>query len=319
MKISTVVPSYNRGHLISETIEAILAQTRPVDEILVVDDGSTDETVALLKEKFAETITLLERENGGPEAAREQGIRAAGGDWIALCDSDDIWQPTHIEGLLNVHQKFPEARLLFSNFEEFGSTATALDKFSRAPEGFWPGGLNGQTYIDLRENLFPRLLQFNPVFPSATMFTRDLFEEAGGINLTFARMLAADADLTRRCSLVTTFACHTKSTVKIRKDGHNFSSESSRTDLGRISILLTNLEAGGVFAPYEQEIRDAITKSAIDVMNGAFANRDFVSFKEAANHVQSHQLSAWLKFKSWIAGLPGPARSLVFALYRPFT
>jgi len=94
--ISVVVPSYNRAHLIGATIENILAQTYSNFELIVVDDGSTDDTksVAAL---YLDRIVYIKQENKGITGARNTGIRAAKGKWIALQDSDDFWEPNKLE------------------------------------------------------------------------------------------------------------------------------------------------------------------------------------------------------------------------------
>jgi glycosyltransferase involved in cell wall biosynthesis len=95
--VSVVVPTYNRAALLEETLHSIFAQTRPVDEIIVVDDGSTDETASVCARQ-SERVRYLRQENSGlPALARNRGIAEAKGDWIAFCDSDDLWRPDKLE------------------------------------------------------------------------------------------------------------------------------------------------------------------------------------------------------------------------------
>ncbi len=316
MQISVVIPAYNRAHVIGETIDGILAQSRPVDEIIVVDDGSVDNTVDFLKERYGEKVRILQRQNGGVEAARDQGVRAVSHPWVAICDSDDIWFPTHIEQLCALHEKFPDCGLLFSNFEEFGPTAVHADKFASAPEGFWQAAeASDGELIKLGRGKMPLLLSFNPVFTSASMYRSDLYAEIGGNNLAFARKLAADADLTRRFAIATGLAANNRITVQVRKDGNNMSSDSTAVDLGRIEILKQNILDGGVFEPYKADIDDSIIETAIRVMQGAFAYRDMKSFEAAAAHVPLSRMDTALRAKKIIAALPGPLRSAIFAFY----
>ena len=88
--VSVVIPTFNRASVISRALESVLLQTRPPDEILVVDDGSTDDTLERVRAEFP-GVRLIEQENRGVSAARNAGIRAARGTWIALLDSDDEW------------------------------------------------------------------------------------------------------------------------------------------------------------------------------------------------------------------------------------
>ena len=86
---SVIIPAYNAERFVASAIESVLAQTRPVQEIIVVDDGSTDGTAAVVR-AFAE-VTLLEQANRGPSAARNLAIAHANGEYIAPLDADDVW------------------------------------------------------------------------------------------------------------------------------------------------------------------------------------------------------------------------------------
>jgi len=90
MKISVVIPSYNAAHFLARCLKSVFAQTlKPVD-VIVVNDGSTDNTAAVAAELGA---TVVSRVNGGLSAARNSGIKVAAGEWIALLDADDMWAP----------------------------------------------------------------------------------------------------------------------------------------------------------------------------------------------------------------------------------
>jgi len=96
--VSIIMPTYNRGHLLGRAIQSVLAQTYQDFELIIVDDGSTDETEKLVKSFNSEMIRYIRhRENKGPSAARNTGIRSAKGDYIAFQDSDDEWMPEKLE------------------------------------------------------------------------------------------------------------------------------------------------------------------------------------------------------------------------------
>lgn len=95
-KISVVIPAYNSARTIGKTLESVQQQTVPAAEIIVVDDGSQDETAAVVRSGFPQ-VRLVSQPNAGPAAARNHGVRLASGNWIAFLDADDTWLPEKLE------------------------------------------------------------------------------------------------------------------------------------------------------------------------------------------------------------------------------
>ena len=108
-KISAVIPVFNREKTIRRCIDSVLGQTYPVYEIIVVDDGSTDQTLKILKEEYDDCIKLVRQNHKGAQAARNAGIKAACGAYIAFLDSDDEWLPEKLELQVLQVQKNPDA------------------------------------------------------------------------------------------------------------------------------------------------------------------------------------------------------------------
>lgn len=98
-KVSVVIPVYNGARFIRDCVESVLAQTYPAHEIIVVNDGSTDETANILG-RFGERIQVLSQVNQGRSVARNRGIQAATGDYVAFLDADDRYLPRHLEQLV---------------------------------------------------------------------------------------------------------------------------------------------------------------------------------------------------------------------------
>src|SRR5688572_9773107 len=90
--VSVILPTYNRAYSIVETIKSVLAQTYHPVELIIVDDGSTDNTADVIA-GFANDVTYIKQSNGGVASARNTGFRVARGEFIALIDSDDRWKP----------------------------------------------------------------------------------------------------------------------------------------------------------------------------------------------------------------------------------
>ena len=96
MKITAVIPAYNAEKHIARAIESVLAQTRPADEIIVIDDGSADATAEGVR-AYGDKVIFIQQENAGVSVARNTGIEAASGDWIAFLDADDEWLPEKLK------------------------------------------------------------------------------------------------------------------------------------------------------------------------------------------------------------------------------
>ena len=114
MQISAVIPTFNRADSLERALRSIIEQTDPVDEIIVVDDGSTDGSARRMTELFPQ-IRLELQPNRGVGAARNRGIAAARGAWIALLDSDDCWHPDKIAAIRRAHRQHPDYVLYHSD------------------------------------------------------------------------------------------------------------------------------------------------------------------------------------------------------------
>jgi len=131
--VSVIIPSYNCARYVEEAIESVLNQTYNYLEIIVVDDGSTDNTREVLKEYIGNgQIKYVYQENQGPGAARNTGIKCAKGDYIAFLDSDDTLTENSIEKRMNLIIRSPEVGLVFSDYYyekyEFSTEKTDIKK-----------------------------------------------------------------------------------------------------------------------------------------------------------------------------------------------
>jgi len=109
IKFSVVIPLYNKEEEIIDTLSSVLKQSHQADEIIVVDDGSTDKSVEFIKENFQNKITLISQKNSGETVARNSGIREAQNEYIALLDADDLWENKFLEEIALLIKKYPEA------------------------------------------------------------------------------------------------------------------------------------------------------------------------------------------------------------------
>lgn len=121
-RVSVIIPTYNRQELIQETIESVIRQTFSDWELIVVDDGSTDDTRRVLEERYGSRIRYAYQSNQGESAARNHGLSLATAEYVAFLDSDDLWHPNKLQRQLEVIEKSPQAGLIstqayWMNFE----------------------------------------------------------------------------------------------------------------------------------------------------------------------------------------------------------
>ena len=121
--VSVIIPTYNRGYCISESIDSVLAQTFTDYEILVVDDGSTDDTRERLR-AYEDRVRYLWQPHGNAASARNEGLRHARGRYVAWLDSDDTWLPFKLDLQLRVLEQFPDAQIVASDFSAMDESGT---------------------------------------------------------------------------------------------------------------------------------------------------------------------------------------------------
>jgi glycosyltransferase involved in cell wall biosynthesis len=119
MKISALIPTYNRQRYIFRAIDSVLSQIAPVDEVILVDDGSTDGTAEEIEHRFGSRIRVIRQANAGVSSARRRAVLEARGDWIAFLDSDDVWTPDRNLAMLEAIEKAPaDVAWIFGNIQE---------------------------------------------------------------------------------------------------------------------------------------------------------------------------------------------------------
>ena len=135
-KVSVIVPTYNRAELIGLTIESILKQTFADFELIVINDGSTDGTEETIKKYTDPRIKYYRKDNGGESSARNYGLRMAQGEFIAYCDSDDIFCPDHLAALVAALEKDPHFAVAYGDAKVVTAKGSSVSNFAgrKSPE-----------------------------------------------------------------------------------------------------------------------------------------------------------------------------------------
>ena len=241
IKISVVIPVYNRAEWIGETLDRIFNQKHDVFEVVICDDGSTDALAEALQ-PYGAKIKLITITNSGPAIARKTAIDHATGDWVALCDSDDFWHEDHIQNFVSALAAYPATDVYFSNF--WLSDQKDTTKFDEAAGSWFHGLCNEQQseskshYYRCRQPFLGALLEFQACFPSCLVFRKDFYERIGGIKVYISRWRSEDFHLTARMAAQARATVSVKPTVMINKHSGNFSAEHVENLKGEVDILV---------------------------------------------------------------------------------
>ncbi len=181
--VSIIIPTYNRAWVIREAVDSVLGQTYRNFELIVVDDGSTDNTLDIL-ESYGNDITVIQQENQGVSSARNTGVAAAKGEYIAFLDSDDVWQPKKLEVQTAYFVSHPDV-MICQTEEIWVRKGVRVNPKNRHKK---PSGM-----------IFMPSLELCLVSPSAVMMKKSLLENMGGFDTSLPA--CEDYDLWLRISL----------------------------------------------------------------------------------------------------------------------
>lgn len=163
--VTVLIPTYNGARFLREAIDSALGQTWEDLEVLVVDDGSTDETPSLLA-SYGTRIRSIRKPNGGTSSALNVGLRAARGEWIAWLDSDNMWEPTKIERQMEAARTHPAASLIYTDYLRVDEAGRAM---GRAGGPFPPG----------RATRILRILRRMYINSNSTLIRKSVFDQVG--------------------------------------------------------------------------------------------------------------------------------------------
>lgn len=176
--VSVVIPAYNAARTIDATLASIRAQTAEPDEIVVVDDGSSDET-STIAERHGARVTR--RPNGGLSRARNTGVEAARNDWIALIDADDTWTPDKLQRQWHALQRRPEVGFSFTDYV-YGENLHGVFPTIPAYQDGNRQSLGECAFLWLRDDLLRAFCTVDFILPSTVMIRRDVYDAAGGFD-----------------------------------------------------------------------------------------------------------------------------------------
>ncbi len=270
LTVSVIIPSYNRAWTLKEAVESVLSQDVGDFELIVVDDGSTDDTPSLLR-SYPQALVVAQKRRG-VSAARNAGIRHASGQYIAFLDSDDLWLPEKLSTQMAFMKRHPEA-LICQTEEIWIRDGVRVNPKARHKK---PSGM-----------IFERSVELCLVSPSAVMMARRLLDDVGMFDETMPA--CEDYDLWLRISC--RFPVHLISSPLVIKRGGHEDQLSRAPGLDRFRIyalqkILENPPGGGLTRKQRKAAIHALSKKCAIYAEGCVKRG---RQKEAAKYLRLKQ------------------------------
>lgn len=276
--VAIIIPACNAEAFVGEALKSAVEQAHPASAVVLVDDGSTDET-ARIAEKFGQGVRCLRQKNAGVSAARNRGAAETDAAWLLFLDADDRLRPDALATLVAargqgnygvVHGKTADFTRHSVFGREYGTDATQGPPPAATGASFWKSAI--------------------PT-PGAAIIRRDQFANAGGWNERFNT--AADRDLWCRLGVASRFAYVNRVVVERRVHGQNMSSDKNRARRQAVEVQLAFLEwceARGIDSAFlGTSLEDIFTRN----VQRAFAERAF-------------DAAGWLAAEAGVRGIDGP-------------
>lgn len=287
---SVIVPVYNRANLVGKTIDSLLKQNKPFSEIIVVNDGSEDNTLNVLK-RFGDKIKIINTKNKGMQSARNTGVKAAKTEWITFCDSDDIFVPDYLEKISVFLEKHREIKLLYSNFVRFSEKRKTKSRIDLAPDNLLSGAKVSNGFYYSIPDLFCRIIQFQLLWPTGMTISKALFDAMNGFDLQMYPYKSEDLEFTLRALLKTDCALSIQPLVYIREHEGKHSSNPLVRTMDEIIVLQYVDKNQELSDQYQKAILSGINMRGIKVFNLALKQKSFELCREYAHFLEEDKSS----------------------------
>jgi glycosyltransferase involved in cell wall biosynthesis len=330
--ISVIIPTYQRAGLIAETLESVLAQTHPANEVIVIDDGSTDDTEQVCRQ-FGGRIKYVKTKNCGYQVARNTGVSLSSSPWLVFFDSDDLMEPDQLERIAKLVVSCPKVCLVFSDFTFFGENIEGLWKtrsmFEMAPNGFWDiaklrVGDEAWTVdnpLVLAANVLD-VRDYDPFWGPTTSVSREYYDRIGGYTAGWDGIPASEGEFMFRglTGGAAQIGLITRPTLRSRKHGGNIRGGGLQQVIGEVVVY------SYIFSHY-YHLQPVLCNKAlgkayclcVDAMNFAFRTGQLEYVRALSRVIPKDRkfLSVKLLIKIAVSFLPaGPGRILNSILVR---
>lgn len=213
--ISVIIPAHNAEGFIVECLDSIAAQTRLPYEVIVIDDGSVDQTPRIVQRYKPHGFTLryIRQNNAGPSSARNAGIKVSNSNWIAFLDADDLWLPDKLHKQIDYLKANPQVSLLCSDASQFKNQKECIAS-SHARFGH-------TDFQGVIPDAFEKLLKANPILTGTVLIKKACLMKYGCFDESLR--YGEDHDLWLRVAMIDTIACQPEALMRRRLHDENLS------------------------------------------------------------------------------------------------
>jgi glycosyltransferase involved in cell wall biosynthesis len=281
-QVSIIIPTYNSATYLKQAIDSVLAQTHRDFEILVIDDGSTDDTADLMN-GYGAAVRYLRQPNHGVATARNRGIEESRGEYVAFLDADDVWLPDKLERQIEALEQYPGRGACYTDFFVVAPDLTVQTRISHAQQG--------HTFEAL-------LLKGNVVgTPSSVICRREDVRQVGGFDPSFS--YGADWEMWIRLASVTEFVHVREPLVLYRQHDGNMSRNIALLEDDSVRLLAKGFATEGISQELCRKKQKALARNYLVLAGSYFHAGDYLdSFRCARKAVRLdfHQAAYILAF-----------------------
>ncbi|WP_419815161.1 glycosyltransferase family 2 protein [Glacieibacterium sp.] len=311
LDLSVVIPTHDRPRFLREAVESVLAQTRAVREILVVDNGTSDAPGQVLA-PFGDRVRLIRSQPHQVQIARNTGFATATGRWIATLDDDDRLQPTYFEAALPLLDD-PRCDVIAVDHRKFrdepgGPVWEAKTNFEQAPQGYWDFLRpidDGTEALFVGKFPLANLLRRIPAYPSSTIFRRDLALGVGGYDPRMRGITAEDIEFLVRLLAAGNLGIVRAPLLDYRVHSSNDSGTFTAQKVGRWQVFeFVRRQHSDLPADFVAALDTDLAKRRVDIFETAFRIGNAALLEQVAPLLRSQDWTAKMRARRLVAKLP---------------
>lgn len=305
--VSVVITTHFRDDLLAECLDSLAAQTLPLQEVVVIDDGGNG-TARALVEGYGAPFSYIWQSNAGMQNARNHGVRESTGTWIAFLDDDDLWLPER-HALISQLIATEQVDLISGDFVKFGQGWVAptgvFDEIEQQSPGFWDGIPRDPRSPFSVVGSFPtiRLVPVYPFWPSTLVVRRDLFDRLSGWDENVRNVKSEDIQFAFRAIKHGRLGLIWHPTIRYRSHTGNDSSSDLLVAIGRCKVWEYLLLQKDLSDTERAALNDHIIKHRHNILHAAFTKREFAIFIETIGKIATNDMKFIEKIKLAIAQL----------------